>query len=55
MIRDTSVLNWARGTYQVDHVGRKEGDAVLLEELLILIDHAIEPGEELLGAVVGVD
>jgi hypothetical protein len=43
------------GTYQVDHVRGEEGSAVLLEELLVLVKHAIEPGEELLGAVVGVD
>lgn len=41
--------------YQVDHVRGEEGNAVLLEELLVFLDHAIEPGEELLGAVVGVD
>ena len=55
MVRGTSVISRTEGTYQVDHVGGKEGDTVLLEELLILIDHAIEPGEKLLGAVVGVD
>jgi hypothetical protein len=41
--------------YQVNHVRGEEGDAVLLEELLVLIKHAIEPREELLGAVVGVN
>jgi hypothetical protein len=55
MICGASWISRARETYQIDHVGGEEGDAVLLEELLILIDHAIEPGEELLGAVVGVD
>jgi hypothetical protein len=33
----------------------EEGNAVLLEELLLLHEHAIEPREELLGAVIGVD
>jgi hypothetical protein len=33
----------------------EEGNAVLLEELLLLLEHAIEPWEELLGAVIGVD
>lgn len=33
----------------------EEGDAILLKELLIFLEHAIEPGQELLGAVVGVD
>lgn len=32
----------------------EEGLAVELEVALILIHHAVEPGEELLGAVVGV-
>jgi hypothetical protein len=45
----------AAGTYQVNHVRGEEGNAILLEELLILIEHAIEPGKELLGAVIGVD
>ena len=40
---------------QVDHVGREEGLAVELEVALILIHHAVEPGEELLGAVIGVE
>ena len=34
---------------------REEGNAVGLEELLILIEHAVEPRKELLGAVIGVD
>lgn len=44
-----------RGAYQVNHVRREEGDAVLLEEGLVRVKHAIEPREELLGAVVGVN
>jgi hypothetical protein len=40
---------------QIDHVAGEEGLAVELEVALILIQHAIEPGEELLGAVVGVE
>jgi hypothetical protein len=39
---------------KVDHVGAEEGLAVDLEVGLVGVDHAIEPGEELLGAVVGV-
>jgi hypothetical protein len=40
---------------QVDHVGGEEGLAVELEVALVLIEHAIEPRQELLGAVVGVE
>jgi hypothetical protein len=36
-------------------VGGEERLAVELEVALILIHHAVEPGEELLGAVVGVE
>jgi hypothetical protein len=36
-------------------VGGEEGLAVLLEVGLIGIEHAVEPWEELLGAVVGVE
>lgn len=39
---------------QIDHVGRVEGLAVELEVGLISIHEAIEPRQELLGAVVGV-
>ena len=39
---------------QVDHVRREQRSTVLLEELLILIQHAIEPREELLGAMISV-
>ncbi len=42
-------------TYQVDHVRGVEGNAILLEKLLVLVKHAIEPGEKLLCAVVRVD
>lgn len=40
---------------QVNHVAGEERLAVLVEELLIGIEHAIQPGEELLGAMVGVE
>lgn len=40
---------------QIDHVGGEEGLAVELEVALVLIEHTIEPGQELLGAVVGVE
>ena len=33
----------------------EQWDAVLLEELLVLVEHAVEPWEKLLGAVVGVE
>jgi hypothetical protein len=36
-------------------VGREEGLAVLLEVSLVGVEETIEPGEELLGAVVGVE
>ena len=39
---------------EIDHVGGEKGLAVGLEVGLIGIEHAVEPGEELLGAVVGV-
>lgn len=37
-------------TYKIDHVGRKERGAGLLEEGLVGIEHAIEPWEKLLSA-----
>jgi hypothetical protein len=37
---------------QIDHVGGEEGLVVLLEVGLIGVEHAIEPWEELLGAMV---
>lgn len=40
---------------QIDHVGGEERSAVLLEESLVGIEHAVQPWEELLGAVVGVE
>jgi hypothetical protein len=40
---------------KVEHVRREEGLSVLLEVLLVGGEHAVEPGEELLGAVVGVE
>lgn len=40
---------------QIDHVGREEGLAVLLEVSLVGIEHAIQPGQKLLRAVVGVE
>jgi hypothetical protein len=39
---------------KVNHVGGEQGLAVDLEVLLVGVNHAIEPGKELLGAVVGV-
>lgn len=39
---------------QIDHVAGEEGLAVELEVALVLIEHAVEPRQELLGAVVGV-
>ena len=39
---------------QINHVGGEERLAVELEVALVLGEHAIEPGQELLGAVVGV-
>ena len=40
---------------QIDHVRGEEGLVVLLEVRLIGVEHAVEPWEELLGAVVGVE
>jgi len=40
---------------QINHVGGEEGLAVELEVALVLIEHTVEPGKELLGAVVGVE
>lgn len=40
---------------QIDHVAGEEGLAVDLEVALILVHHAVEPGKELLGAVIGVE
>ena len=40
---------------EVEHVGGEEGLAVLGVELLVGLEHAVEPGEELLGAVVGME
>jgi hypothetical protein len=39
---------------QIDHVRAEEGGSVLLEERLVGIHHAVEPGEKLLRAVVSV-
>ena len=36
-------------------MGGEEGLAVELEVALVLIEHTVEPGQELLGAVVGVE
>ena len=36
-------------------MGREEGLAVLLEVALILVEHAIQPGKELLSTVIGVE
>lgn len=40
---------------QVDHVGGEERLAVLLEVLLIGVEHTVQPWQKLLGAVVGVE
>lgn len=40
---------------QIDHVAGVEGLVVELEVALILIEETVEPGEKLLGAVVGVE
>lgn len=37
---------------QIDHVRGEEGLAVLLEVLLVGVKHAVEPGKQLLAAVV---
>lgn len=37
---------------EVEHMGGKEGLLMLLEIVLVCFEHAIEPGEKLLGAVV---
>lgn len=39
---------------QVNHVTGEERLAVLLEVALVLVEQTVEPGQELLGAVVGV-
>lgn len=40
---------------QIDHVAGEERLAVELEIPLILIEHAVQPREQLLGAVIGVE
>lgn len=40
---------------EVEHVGGEEGLLVLGKVLFVSLEHAIEPGEELLGAVVGME
>ncbi len=40
---------------KVNHVRAEKRLSVLLEVLLISLQHAIEPGEQLLGTVVGVE
>ena len=39
---------------EVEHVRGEEGDAVLLEVLLVSLEHAIEPPQKTVGAVVSV-
>jgi hypothetical protein len=46
---------WARLTREIDHVGGEEGHAVGLEELLVFLEHTIEPRKKLLGAMVSMD
>ena len=40
---------------EVEHVGGEEGFLVLGKVLLVGLEHAIEPGKELLGTVVGME
>jgi hypothetical protein len=40
---------------QINHVGGEEGLVVKLEVSLIGLEHTIQPREELLGAVIGVE
>jgi hypothetical protein len=40
---------------QIDHVGREQGLAVLLEVCLIGIEKTVQPRKELLSTVVGVE
>lgn len=40
---------------QIDHVRGEEGHTVGLEELLVLVEHAVQPWEQLLGAVICVE
>ena len=42
--------NWHL-THKIDHVGGEKGGAVLLEEGLVGIEHAVEPWKKLLGAL----
>jgi hypothetical protein len=39
---------------QIDHVAGEQGLVVLLEVGLVSVEHAVQPGQKLLGAVVGV-
>jgi hypothetical protein len=39
---------------KIDHVRREQRLAVLLEVALVLVEHTVQPGQQLLGAVVGV-
>jgi hypothetical protein len=40
---------------KVEHVRREKGFAVLVEEIFVGLEHAIEPGKKLLGAVIRVE
>jgi hypothetical protein len=40
---------------EIDHVAREERLALLFEVLLISIEKAVQPWEELLGAVISVE
>lgn len=48
---DVPVLGLLR---EIDHVRGEKGLAVKLEVSLVSVHHAVHPGQELLGAVVGV-
>jgi len=40
---------------EIEHVGREERDSVLLEVSLVGVEHTVEPLEELVSTVIGVE
>ena len=52
---EEKLSNVSRSISEFRRSANLQRDAVFLEELLVLIHHTIEPWEELLGAVVGVE
>jgi len=52
---EEKLSNVSRSISELRRLADSQRDAVFLEELLVLIQHAIEPWEEFLGAVVGVE